>query len=86
MKAVILISSIFYFLGLLIGNMFHIAKESAPIETIIVNKIKTIQPKKVFYFGTEDCKKEKTSSDLKITTTTKNSESATKEDTQPESK
>ncbi len=66
MKAIILISSIFYFLGLFIGNKFHIVKQSTPIESIIVNKIKTIQPTKVFHFGEN--------SDEKVKTTPKTSE------------
>lgn len=85
MKAIILISSIFYFLGLLIGNMFHIAKESAPIETIIVNKIKTIQPAKVFHFGEENSDKATPATDSKAPEATK-SEKPSAEEVVPESK
>jgi len=84
MKAIILISSIFYFLGLLIGNMFHIAKESAPIETIIVNKIKTIQPAKVFHFGEENSDKATPATESKATET--KSEKPSAEEVVPESK
>lgn len=64
--------------------MFHIAKESAPIETIIVNKIKTIQPTKVFHFGEENNEKAAPATDSK-TTPAKNDKTSDKE-VVPESK
>ena len=37
MKAIILISSIFYILGLKIGNQIDLVKKSNPVEKIITN-------------------------------------------------
>lgn len=39
MKAIILISSIFYILGLKISNKIDFIKKSNPVETVITNKI-----------------------------------------------
>ena len=64
--------------------MFHIAKESAPIETIIVNKIKTIQPAKVFHFGEENSDKATPATESKATET--KSEKPSAEEVAPESK
>ncbi len=49
MKAIILISSIFYILGLKIGNKIDIVKKSHPIEKIITNGIKTSKPLNAFH-------------------------------------
>jgi hypothetical protein len=72
MKAIILISSIFYILGLKISNKIDFIKKSNPVETIITNKIvpgKTI--------GSDYLEKEKA---LKITPDTLKYE-GTSEDT-----
>ena len=50
MKAIILISSIFYILGLKIGNKVDIVKKSNPIEKIITNGIKPSKPLNTFHF------------------------------------
>lgn len=50
MKAIILISSIFYILGLKIGNKVDIVKKNSPIEKIITNSIKTTKPLNGFHF------------------------------------
>ncbi len=87
MKAIILISSIFYFLGLFIGNKFHIVKQSTPIETIIVNKIKTIQPAKVFHFGENNDEKVKTTPETnKVKPATSEENESSVQTTSPESK
>ena len=39
MKAIILISSIFYILGLKISNKIDLVKKSNPVDTIITNQI-----------------------------------------------
>ena len=59
MKAIILISSIFFILGLKIGNKIDIVKKSNPIEKIITNSIKTTKPLNAFHTeqkGDEDAK------------------------------
>ena len=50
MKAIILISSIFYILGLKIGNNINVVKKNNPIEKIITNSIKTSKPLNSFHF------------------------------------
>jgi len=40
MKAIILISSIFYILGLKISNKIDLVKRSNPVEKIIIHKVK----------------------------------------------
>jgi len=55
MKAIILISSIFYILGLKIGNKIDFIKKSNPVETIITNKI---VPNKII--GNDYMEKDKT--------------------------
>ena len=51
MKAIILISSIFYLLGLFIGNKIDLVKKSIPVEKIIVHKIKEYKPSKCFCYN-----------------------------------
>ena len=46
MKLIILLSSLFYILGLKIGNKIDLIKKSIPVEKIITHKIKTISPSK----------------------------------------
>ncbi|HKI89335.1 MAG TPA: hypothetical protein VKA38_09925 [Draconibacterium sp.] len=53
MKAIILISSIFYILGLKISNHIDLVKKCNPVETVITNKITTTQPSKTVYFQDE---------------------------------
>jgi hypothetical protein len=48
MKAIILISSIFYILGLKIGNKIDLVKKSTPVKKVVTEKIKTDMP-------AEDC-------------------------------
>ena len=43
MKALILISSIFYILGLKISNKIDLVKKSSPVEKIITHKAKTTE-------------------------------------------
>ena len=51
MKAIILISSIFYLLGLFIGNKIDLVKKSFPVEKIIIHKIQEYKPSKCFCFN-----------------------------------
>ena len=46
MKALILISSIFYILGLKISNKIDLVKKSNPVEKIITHKVKATEPEK----------------------------------------
>lgn len=43
MKALILISSIFYILGLKISNKIDLVKKSNPVEKIITHQVKTTE-------------------------------------------
>ncbi len=63
MKAIILISSIFYLLGLFIGNKIDLVKKSIPpVEKIILHKIKEYKPSKYFYFNEKAVVKTETDS------------------------
>nr|WP_321356229.1 hypothetical protein [uncultured Draconibacterium sp.] len=53
MKALILISSIFYILGLKISNKIDLVKKSNPVEKIITHKVKTTEPEKCTSFEAE---------------------------------
>ena len=53
MKAIILISSIFYILGLKISNQIDLVKKSNPVDTIITNKISPMPPSKTIYLKDE---------------------------------
>ncbi|MCF6333432.1 MAG: hypothetical protein L3J11_09130 [Draconibacterium sp.] len=53
MKSIIIISSIFYILGLKIGNKIDLLKRSIPVEKIITHKIKEIIPQKSFHYVEE---------------------------------
>lgn len=53
MKAIILISSIFYILGLKISNKIDLVKKSNPVDKIITNKITAEKQSKAFYFKDE---------------------------------
>lgn len=46
MKAIILISSIFYILGLKFSNQIELVKKSNPADTIITNHIISTKPSK----------------------------------------
>lgn len=61
MKTIILISSIFYILGLKISNKFDFVKRSTPVEKIIVNKTKPAPPEKTIDF--KEAEKEKPAAD-----------------------
>ena len=50
MKAIILISSIFYIIGLKIGTKIELAPKNSPVEKIISNKISTKKSGKAFEF------------------------------------
>jgi hypothetical protein len=55
MKAVILISSIFYIIGLKVSNRIDLVGKSNPVDTLISNKIIPQQPAKaVQVFQTEE--------------------------------
>ena len=62
MKAIILISSIFYFLGLFIGNKIDLVKKSFPVEKIIIHKIQEYKPSKCFCFNEKAIAKTETDS------------------------
>ncbi len=51
MKAIILISSIFYILGLKISNKIDIVKKANPVEKIITNTISATKPAKSIHFN-----------------------------------
>ncbi|MCG6187798.1 hypothetical protein [Maribellus maritimus] len=57
MKAIILISSIFYILGLKIGNKIDIVKKANPVEKIITNCITPSKPSKSIQFEQKDIEK-----------------------------
>ncbi|MFW5831495.1 MAG: hypothetical protein ACOCVA_04540 [Prolixibacteraceae bacterium] len=50
MNAIILISSIFYVIGLKIGTKIELTSKSSPVEKIISNKIATKKSDKTFEF------------------------------------
>ena len=50
MKAIVLISSIFYILGLKISTKIDFIKKSNPVDTIISNKITPGKTGNTFYF------------------------------------
>ena len=60
MKAIILISSIFYLLGLFIGNKIDLVKKSIPVEKIIVHKIKEYTPSQCICFNEKTTTKTET--------------------------
>ena len=53
MKAIIIISSIFYILGLKISNKIDFMKRNNPVEKIIMNKIKVDKPTKSYFIKDE---------------------------------
>lgn len=53
MKAIILISSIFYILGLKISNKIDFVKKSNPVDKIITHKIISDKPSKSFFYNSE---------------------------------
>lgn len=53
MKAIILISSIFYILGLKIGNKIDLVKKNIPVDKIISNNIKVKKPSDCCVFNNE---------------------------------
>jgi transcription antitermination factor NusA-like protein len=63
MKAIVLISSIFYILGLKIGNKIDIVKKSNPVEKIITNCITPSKPAKAIHFDFEQKDVEKAEPD-----------------------
>jgi len=62
MKAIVLISSIFYLLGLFIGKKIDLVKKSVPVEKIIIHKIQEYKPSKCFCFNEKTIVKTKTDS------------------------
>lgn len=57
MKEIILISSIFYILGLKLGNKIDIVKKSNPVDSIIINCIPSSKPSRAIHFEQKDVKK-----------------------------
>lgn len=57
MKAIILVSSIFYILGLKLGNKIDIVKKSNPVEKIITNCITPSKPAKTIQFEQKSIEK-----------------------------
>lgn len=53
MKAIILISSLFYIIGLKIGNKIDLTSKSSPVEKVITNKISPDKCDKTFEFKSE---------------------------------
>ena len=66
MKAIILISSIFYILGLKISNKFELIKRSHPVEKTISTTIQEKQSVNAVKFD-EEIKKVVTTDSLKVT-------------------
>ena len=62
MKAIVLISSIFYFLGLFIGNKIDLVKKSFPVEKIIIHKIQEYKPSQCICFNEKASAKTETDS------------------------
>ncbi len=60
MKAIILISSIFYILGLKIGNKIDLVKKSIPVEKIIIHKIQEFKPSKCISYNEKTIQKTNT--------------------------
>ncbi|MDB4582560.1 hypothetical protein N9164_05365 [Draconibacterium sp.] len=58
MKAIILISSIFYILGLKIGNKIDLVKKSHPVDKVITEKAKVEKPSDCYDATNEIIKKE----------------------------
>lgn len=50
MKAIILISSIFYILGLKISNKIDLIKKSTPVEKVIIHSVQKANPEKTADF------------------------------------
>ena len=57
MKAIILISSIFYILGLKIGNKIDLVKKSDPAEKVMATKVKVEKPDSCCDYTKEIAKK-----------------------------
>ena len=53
MKAVILISSIFYLLGFKISNQIELFKKSSPAEKVITNPVTSVQKESSTHFKDE---------------------------------
>ncbi len=53
MKAIILVSSIFYIIGLKLGNKIELSGKSDPVEKVIINKIKTKENGETYKFPTD---------------------------------
>lgn len=56
MKAIILISSIFYILGLKISNKIDLVKKTSPAEKVIMHTIKSKQPQETADFNEVEIK------------------------------
>ncbi|MDX8339335.1 hypothetical protein SLH46_09095 [Draconibacterium sp. IB214405] len=65
MKAIILISSIFYILGLKVSNTIDLVKKSNPTEKIITHKVQAAEPEKNATF---EAKAEEDAAEKKPTT------------------
>ncbi len=57
MKTIILISSIFYILGLKIGNKIDLVKKNDPVEKVIATKVKVEKPESCCDYTGEIAKK-----------------------------
>lgn len=60
MKAIILISSIFYILGLKISNQIDLIKKNNPVEKIIIQSVKPETPPKTIDFKEVQIEKKET--------------------------
>jgi hypothetical protein len=60
MKAIILISSIFYILGLKISNKIDLIKKASPVEKISIQSVKPEIPPKTIDFKEAQAEKKKT--------------------------
>lgn len=57
MKAIILLSSIFYILGLKIGNKIDLVKKNDPVDKVIATKVKVAEPESCCDYTKEIAKK-----------------------------
>ena len=62
MKAIILVSSIFYILGLKIGNKIDLVKKDKQVEKVVTKKVKVTTPDKCCDYTEEVAKKSESDS------------------------
>lgn len=68
MKAIILISSIFYIIGLKIGNQIDLTTKNTPVEKISTTKISSPETEKTYQFNGTAANQMKTDSVKNLST------------------